>query len=159
MNKISIKAILISLIIFSAASTALAGYNITRMTTIVDDYNGSYTVTKSGRLDNQVFSGTSITEFSDFHPFPSKDEASLTGTLSKTIDINEGRLTSSDAQLTLNHADTTLNISFTDLVYEINEGVVTISGEVTANEETFDAADLPERLGKLLKRVFYLTRK
>ena len=159
MNKINIKAILTSLIIFSVVTTAHAGYNITRMTTIVDDFNGSYTVTKSGRLDNREFSGTSITEFTNFHPFPSKDEASLAGTLSKTIDINGGRTVSSDAQFTLNNTDKTLNISFSDLVYEVYLGVVTISGEVTVNDETYDAADLPPRLAKLLKRVFVLTNK
>lgn len=159
MNKINIKAILTSLLIFSFVTTAYAGYNITRMTTIVDDFSGSYTVTKSGRLDDHVFSGTSITEFSTFHPFPSKDEASLSGTLSKVIDVNDGLSTSSDAQLTMVNADENLNISFTNLMYEVNEGVVTLSGEVTANEETYDAADLPQRLAKLLKRIFYLTRK
>jgi hypothetical protein len=159
MNKINIKAILTSLIILLAITSAHAGYNITRMTTIVDDFNGSYTVTKSGRLNDHVFSGTSITEFTNFHPFPTKDEANLTGTLSKTIDINEGRITSSDAQLALINADNTLNISFTGLVYEISEGIVTLSGEVTVNEETYAAADLPPKLAKLLKRVFSLTRK
>jgi len=158
MNKINFKAILTSLIILTM-STAHAGYNITRMTTIVDDFSGSYTVTKSGRIDEHVFSGTSITEFTNFHPFPTKDEASLSGTLSKVIDINDGLSTSSDAQLTVSNADDTLNISFSDLIYEISEGVVTITGEVTANEETYDAADLPPRLSKLLKRIFYLTRK
>jgi hypothetical protein len=159
MNKINFKTILTSLIILLTMTSAHAGYNITRMTTIVDDFNGSYTVTKSGRLEDHVFSGTSLTEFTNFHPFPTKDEANLTGTLSKTTDINEGRITSSDAQLTLINADNTLSVGFTDLVYEINEGVVTLSGEVTVNEETYDAADLPPRLAKLLKRIFTLTRK
>jgi hypothetical protein len=159
MNKVNIKTILISLIILLAITSAHAGYNITRMTTIVDDFNGSYTVTKSGRLDDHVFSGTSITDFSNFHPFPAKDEASLSGTLSKTIDINDGRTTSSDAQLTLSNVDNTLIISFTDLVYEINQGVVSLSGEVTANEQIYDVADLTPGLKKLLKKVFLLTNK
>lgn len=148
-----------SLVILAFVTVAQAGFNITRMTTIVDDFSGSYTVTNSGRLEDREYSGTSVTEFTNFHPFPAKDEASLTGTLSKTVERGNGHNISSDAVLTLSGPDKTVNISFTGLNHSVEEGEVSLTGEVTVNDETFDANDLPVRLKKLLKRIFFLTRK
>ena len=153
------KTLVISLAIISFVTVAQAGFNITRMTTIVDDFSGSYTVTNSGRLEDREYGGTSVTEFTNFHPFPAKDEASLSGTLSKTVERGNGHNISSDAVLTLTGLDKTVNISFTGLNHVVKDGEVSLTGEVTANDETYDATELPVRLKKLLKRIFFLTRR
>jgi len=159
MNTKLLKNFITTLVFLSFISSAQAGFSITRMTTIVDDFSGSYTVTNSGRLQDREYSGTSVTEFTNFHPFPAKDEANLTGTLSKTVERGNGRSISSDAVLTLTGTDNTVNISFTGLNHVVKDGEVSLTGEVTANDETYDANDLPVRLKKLLKRIFFLTRR
>ena len=56
------KILKISLIICSwllVSSAVQAGFDLTRMTTVVDDLSGSYTVSKNGRLDDMQFTGTS----------------------------------------------------------------------------------------------------
>lgn len=160
MNKVNFKTIAILLTVFLLTSTAQAGFDITRMTTVVDDYKGSYTVTKSGRRDELEFSGTTIAEFSSFHPFNDNADANISGTLSKTITKIEGtRTTVSDAQLTFIAPEKTLNIAFTDLTVIFVEEGITITGEVSVNDETFPADDLPPKLAKLLKRIFKLTRR
>ena len=159
MNTKEYKSLLTPLALMAFVTCAQAGFNITRMTTIVDDFSGSYTVTNSGRLEDKEYSGTSVTEFTNFHPFPAKNEANLSGTLSKTVERGNGHNISSDALLTLTGPDKTVNISFTGLSHVVKDGEMSLTGEVTANDETYDAAKLPARLKKLLKRIFFLTRR
>ena len=160
MNKLYSKTIAILLTVFILSTTAQAGFDITRMTTIVDDYKGSYTVTKVGRREEMEFSGTDVAEFSSFHPFNDNADANISGTLSRTITKVEGtRTTISDAQLVFIRPDNTLNITFNDLTVTFTKEEISIDGEITVNDETFPADDLPPKLAKLLKRIFKLTRK
>jgi hypothetical protein len=159
MNTNFYKALTANLAIIFFVTSAQAGFNITRMTTIVDDFSGSYTVTKSGRLEDREYTGTSVTEFTNFHPFPTKEEANLSGTLSKTVESGNGRSITSDAELVLTGSEKSLNISFTGLSYIIENGVLNIAGVVTADDVTYDVTELPARLKKLLNRIFFLTQK
>ncbi len=142
------------------AGPAVAGFDITRMTTVVDDLGGSYTVTKSGRLADAQFSGTSLTEFTNFHPGSGEQQATLNGTLSKTVSRSEQqRSTLSDGAFTLTTADDAWDVSFVNLSVVVTEAGVELAGEVTVNEETFVASELPDVVGFILRRVFWLTRR
>ncbi|MFC3193090.1 hypothetical protein ACFODZ_02435 [Marinicella sediminis] len=158
----NIKNLKLTLIITCSllSASAMAGFDITRMTTVVDDFSGSYTVTRSGRLENMNFSGNTLTEFNQFHPGTNDNNAALTGVISKTITRGGGQLnTSADGEFTVSTDDNSHAVSFTGLeVFADADGVV-LSGTVTVNGTDYDAADLPEVLAGLLRRVFWLTRR
>ena len=148
------------LVTFFIASSAMAGFDITRMTTVVDDFSGSYTVTKSGRIDDGVFTGTSLTEFNQFHPGIADSEPTLTGVIATSVTRSEGLLTTiSDGEFNLQRAESTLRVSFENLVVSISEGEVSLVGTVSVNDETIDANELPDLLAAVLRRVFWLTRR
>ncbi len=139
---------------------AMAGFNITRMTTVVDDLSGSYTVTKSGRLEDAQFSGTTLTEFNGFHPGSGENEATLNGTIAKTVSRSEGLYsTLSDGSFNLTSLDNDWDVSFEALSVVITEEGVDLSGDVVVNQETYAVEELPTGLAKLLRRVFWLTRR
>jgi hypothetical protein len=159
----NIKSLKLSLIITCSvliSASAMAGLDITRMTTVVDDLAGSYTVTKSGRLENQSFTGTSLTEFNQFHPAASDSNASITGVISKTVSRGGGELnTTSDGSFTVAGDENSWAVAFTGLNVQADADGVVLSGTVEVNGENYDAADLPEALAGLLRRVFWLTRR
>lgn len=138
----------------------VAGFDITRMTTVVDDLGGSYTVTKSGRLADAQFSGSSLTEFTNFHPGTGEQQATLNGTLSKTVSRSEQqRSTLSDGAFNLATTDDVWDVSFVNLSVVVTEAGAELAGEVTVNGETFLASELPDAVGFILRRVFWLTRR
>ncbi len=141
------------------STQANAGFDVTRMTTVVDDYSGSYTTTKSGRFDESAFLGTSLTEFSNFHLGDNEEAAGLTGTISKEVSRSVGYLqTISDGSLSFVGAENTLDISFEDLTVLFDEEL-TMTGEITVNEEVYDVEDLPVMVAAILKKIFKLTRR
>jgi hypothetical protein len=141
------------------SNQASAGFDVTRMTTVVDDYSGSYTTTKNGRFDDSAFLGTSFTEFSNFHIGGEEDSAGLTGTVSKDVSRSKGYLeTVTEGSLSLVGTENTLEISFDDLSVLFDEEL-TISGDVTVNKEVFDVLDLPPVVAAILRKIFKLTRR
>lgn len=141
-------------------SSSIAGFDITRMTTVVDDLSGSYTVTKSGRMDEGQFAGTSVTEFNSFHPGSGENEAVISGVISKSTQRGEGqRSTVADGSFALSSTKGDLEVSFTGLNIQVSEDGVELAGSIEVNEDTYDAADLPEAVAMVLRRVFWLTRK
>ncbi len=142
------------------ATASMAGFDITRMTTVVDDLSGSYTVSKNGRLDDMQFSGASLTEFNQFHPGSGENEATINGVISKDTSRGNGQLTTtSDGAFTLESKEGLWDVSFSGLLIQASDSGVEMSGTVEVNGEAFDAADLPDNVGKLLRRVFWLTRR
>ncbi|WP_223787107.1 hypothetical protein [Marinicella meishanensis] len=142
------------------ASSAWAGFDITRMTTVVDDQSGSYTVTKSGRLEAGQFTGTSLTEFNDFHPGDGDQEASLTGVVSKQTSRGNGQIsTTADGAFVLASISGSMDVSFTGLNIMADDQGVELKGAVTVNDTTYDAAELPDGVAAVLRRVFWLTRR
>ena len=142
------------------SSHVMAGFDITRMTTVVDDLSGSYTVTKSGRLSDSQFSGTSLTEFNNFHPGQGENEATLSGVISKQTSRGDGQMnTTSDGAFVLESLNGLWDVSFTGLAVQVSEEGVELSGSVVVNEDTYDAAELPEGVAGVLRRVFWLTRR
>ncbi len=141
------------------SNQASAGFDVTRMTTVVDDYSGSYTTTKNGRFDDSAFLGTSFTDFANFHLGQEKDSAGLTGTVSKDVSRSKGYLeTVSDGSLLLIGTESSLEISFDDLSVLFDEEL-SITGEVTVNKEVYDIQDLPPVVAAILKKIFKLTRR
>lgn len=160
MNPKTLKMTIITAFSLLLSATAMAGFDITRMTTVVDDLSGSYTVSKSGRLENMTFSGTTLTEFNNFHPAANDSNAALSGVISKTISRGEGQMnTTADGAFTVTGDENTWQVSFTGLQIHADGDGVDLSGEVEVNGQTHDAADLPEALAGLLRRVFWLTRR
>ncbi len=157
------KILKLSLIMCSwllASSAVHAGFDLTRMTTVVDDLSGSYTVSKNGRLEEMQFTGTSLTEFNQFHPRHEAPEAYIDGVISKVISRGNGSInTVSDGAFQVLSASGEWDVSFTGLQVNANEQGVELTGEVTVNGESFDAAKLPEGLAIMLRRVFWLTRR
>jgi hypothetical protein len=142
------------------AASSWAGFDITRMTTVVDDLSGSYTVTKSGRLDEGQFTGSSVTEFNSFHPGKGENEAVISGVVSKNVSRAEGEInTSADGSFTLNSLKGDWEISFNGLSIAVTEEGVVLSGAVDANGDTYDVNDLPDAVAFILRRVFWLTRR
>jgi len=132
------------------STQANAGFDVTRMTTVVDDYSGSYTTTKSGRFDESAFLGTSLTEFSNFHLGDNEEAAGLTGTISKEVSRSVGYLqTISDGSLSFVGAENTV----------LFDEELTMTGEITVNEEVYDVEDLPVMVAAILKKIFKLTRR
>ena len=161
MKKIYYKFIVALFAVFTFFGTSQAGFDITRMTTIVDDFQGSYTVTNSGRREDMEFTGTELTEFSSFHPMPDNGDVTISGTLSKVIERGEeGLTTSSDGNLVFSNPDNSVNLSFVGLQVIVQEGEEPqISGTVNVNDESFDVAELPEPIRRMLRAVFHLTRR
>lgn len=145
---------------FLWGSAGFAGFDITRMTTVVDDLSGSYTVTKNGRLDEGQFSGTSVTEFNSFHPGAGENEAVISGVITKTSSGGAGKVnTTADGSFTLNSPVADWEVSFTGLQINVSEDGVSLEGSIEVNGDLFDAADLPEAVARVLRRVFWLTRR
>ncbi len=156
----TIKATLVICSSLFIATASMAGFDITRMTTVVDDLSGSYTVSKSGRLDDMQFTGTSLTEFNQFHPGSGENDATINGVISKDSSRGDGQLTtSSDGAFTLESKEGVWDVSFSGLLIQASDAGVEMSGSVDVNGETYDAAELPENVAKLLRRVFWLTRR
>ncbi len=105
----SIMSTILLLATFFLVSSAMAGFDITRMTTIVDDLSGSYTVTKSGRIDAGEFTGTALTEFNNFHPGMAENEATLNGVIAKSVVRSEGlKVTIADGEFSLQRDEASL---------------------------------------------------
>lgn len=161
----NIKQVLLGMALTGLIATpALASFNITRMTTVVDDFSGSYTVTTTSTMEEGGVEGVAQAEFNNFHP--RGENATLSGTLMDEFERSEGSVESSaSADLAMNGSNPetgearSLSVSFQDLRVERNPEGVEISGEVTVNGEVFDANDLPERVGGFLRRVFWLIRR
>lgn len=83
------------------------------------------------------------------------------GTLSKVIERGEGGLTtSSDGNLVFSNPANSANLSFEGLQVIVQEGEEPqISGTVNVNDESFDVAELPEPIRRMLRAVFHLTRR
>jgi len=153
------KPIVLLLTTLLLSMQANAGFDVTRMTTVVDDYSGSYTTTKSGRFDENAFLGTSLSEFSNFHLGDNEDAAGLTGTVSKNVSRSLGYLeTVSDGSLSFVGSENTLEISFENLSVLFDEEL-TMTGDITVNEEVYDVEDLPTIVAGILRKIFKLTRR
>lgn len=151
------KAVLITMMLIS--NMAWAGFDVTRMTTVVDDNNGSYTVTTSGRLTEGQYSGNSVTEFNQFNP-GGENEASINGIINKQNNRMAGQLSVlADGDFTVSSAKGDWDVMFTALSVSASEAGVSLTGTVTVNKESYDASDLPENVAVLLRRVFWLTRR
>ncbi len=158
LNKLTSTVVLAATLLIS--SQAMAEFDITRMTTVVDDLYPSYTVTKSGRLEDSQFTGTSLTEFNQFHPGQGDNEASISGVISKQTSRGDGKInTTSSGNFELESINGSWNVSFTDLSILASEIGVELTGSVMVNDETYDAAELPEGVARMLRRVFWLTRR
>lgn len=159
MKKIHIKLATVLFTVFSIFSNAHAGFDITRMTTVVDDFQGSYTVTNSGRRDDGEFAGTELAEFTNFHPLPDNADVSMVGTLSKVMERGDGNIeTTADAEMIFSGPEETVNISFESLEISGNrETGISLDGIITVNGEDFAAGDLPAFVRNLLKTLFKLT--
>ncbi len=156
----TIKATLVICSSLFVATASMAGFDITRMTTVVDDLSGSYTVTKSGRLEEAQFTGNSLTEFNQFHPGNGENEAAINGVISKQTSRGGGKLsTTADGAFNLESLNGLWDVSFTGLAIQASDAGVELSGAVEVNGETYDAADLPDDVAGLLRRVFWLTRR
>jgi len=142
------------------STQSLAEFDISRMTTVVDDFSGSYTVTKSGRLNESQFSGTSLTEFNDFHPGAGENEATVSGFISKQTNRSAGLLnTTAEGGFAIESNNGIWDVSFTGLIIEFSDSSAEIIGSVTVNGDVFDVGDLPAGVAKTLRRVFWLTRR
>ncbi len=135
------------------ASTTLAGVDITRMTTVVDDSGGSYTTTTQVRVEQESREGTSVAEFSNFRA--DGERAGISGTISDIFEKSPSQSSSVvDGELVLGGTEQTLEISFDDLIVTRADGEVTIEGEIVANGETYATDELPQGLAKVLRRLF-----
>lgn len=142
------------------AVTSWAGFDITRMTTVVDDLSGSYTVTKDGRLNEGQFTGTRVTEFNSFHPGVGENEAVISGLISKSINRGAGQInTLANGGVTLTSQNGEWDVSFTDLDIQVSDNGAELTGTVAVNGDSYDAADLPDDVAYVLRRVFWLTRR
>jgi len=141
------------------STQASAGFDVTRMSTVVDDYSGSFTTTKNGRFDDSAFVGTSFTEFANFHMGENADTAGLTGTISKNISRSNGYLeTVSEGSLSLISEENALDVSFVNLSVLFDEEL-TITGEITVNDEVYNFQELPPLVAAILRKIFKLTRR
>ena len=77
------------------------------------------------------------------------------------IERGEGGLTtSSDGNLVFSNPANSANLSFEGLQVIVQEGEEPqISGTVNVNDESFDVAELPEPIRRMLRAVFHLTRR
>ncbi len=142
------------------ANQSMAGFDITRMTTVVDDLSGSYTVSKSGRLNDLQFDGTSLTEFNNFHPGLGDNETAITGTVNKQTSRSIGLIsTTADGDFNIESNNGAWDVSFSGLVIEIIDFDVELTGSVLVNGENYDAGGLPAVVARTLSRVFWLTRR
>lgn len=160
MKSIYLKAGLIITANVMMVTPIWAGFDVTRMTTVVDDVSGSYTVTKSGRLDDQQFTGTSLTEFNQFHPGSGDKEANISGVISKQTSRGGGHLnTVSDGNFMLHTVENIWSVEFEGLQVAADEDGVELTGDVLINTESYDVNALPDGVAQLLRRVFWLTRR
>jgi len=157
-NTLRTVLILSSSLLFTSVS--MAGFDITRMTTVVDDLSGSYTINKSGRMNEGAFAGTSLTEFHQFHPNKDDNDVTIDGVISKQVDLDAGQYsTLSNGSFTLESVDDSWGVSFTGLIVEAGETGVKLTGSVVVNDESFEASQLPVVVAKILRRIFWLTRR
>ncbi|MCX7552928.1 hypothetical protein OS175_03465 [Marinicella sp. S1101] len=152
------KTLLLLTILLSSGS-ALAGFDVTRMTTVVDDNNGSYTITTTGRLSEDQYSGSSVTDFNQFKP-GGENEATINGIINKQNNRMAGQLSVlADGDFTINSLKGDWDVMFTALSVSASEAGVSLAGTVTVNKESYDVSDMPEEIAMLLRRVFWLTRR
>jgi len=149
---------MITRLVFSAAllfgtTSTLAGVDITKMTTVVDDFGGSYTTTTQLRAEDGTRNGTSVSEYNNFRA--SEERGGISGTISDVFERTREESTAvAEGALSLSGAEETLEISFEDLVVTRANGEILIEGEITADEITYTGEDLPDRLKRILGRLF-----
>lgn len=155
-----------------AATTASAGFEYTRDTTVRDELNGQFRMTAAGTIGDE--DGTRLAEgrYINFHP---RNDASavLDGTVTREA-IRDGELVTISYDGTLSHTATatgngsgngngnpqtrTTVIAFTDLTVERAEEGVTVSGQVTVNGQTVDASALPRPIKAIIVNALRLFR-
>ena len=163
----SINTLVIGSIFALCSGPALAGFDVTRMTTVVDDFAGSYTVTTSSRLEPETSTvGIAQADFSSFHL--RGESGTLNGFIVDEFERQPGSVESTaSGNLTFERAAdpengseaSTLTLGFEGLRAERGENGVEISGAVSVNGEVFDADELPGKVGGLLRRLFWLIRR
>ncbi len=162
-----LKTILASAL-FIVASTAQAGFEYTRDTTVRDELNGQFRMTAAGVIGEEDGSRLAEGRYTNFHP---RNEATnvLDGTVTREA-FRDGDMVavSYDGNLTLTTAATgngsgnpqsrTTTIAFTDLTIERAEEGVTISGSVLVNGQSVDAAALPRPIKAVIVNALRLFR-
>ncbi len=157
----TLKTLALGSLLLCLALPSFAGFDVTRMTTVVDDFGGSYTVTTLSRLevgDAVSTAGSAEAAFSSFHL--RGEDASISGVMSQDFDREVGDLSSvTSAELALSGKEGTLTIAFTDLLVDVIDGEIVITGDVTINGTTVDVNDLPDGLAGLIRRLFRTLRR
>ena len=163
---------LIASALLIAASTASAGFEYTRDTTVRDELNGQFRMTAAGVIGEE--DGTRLAEgrFINFHP---RNEATnvLDGTVTREA-IRDGDMVTVSYDGSLTHTaaapgngsgsgngnpqSRTTTIAFTDLTVERAEEGVTIAGSVLVNGQSVDAAALPRPIKAVIVNALRLFR-
>ena len=80
--------------------------------------------------------------------------------MTQDFDREVGDLSSvTSAELALTGKEGTLTLAFTDLLVDVVEGDIEITGEVTVNGNTVDVSELPDPLAGLIRRLFRTLRR
>lgn len=147
-----------------AASTASAAFEYTRETTVRDDLGGRFQLSAAGTFGDGDSTRVAEGRYLGFHP---RNEAGsvLDGAITREA-VRDGDLVSVtyDGSITLTttaagSAPRATAIAFTDLAVErAPEEGVTITGALTVNGRTIDAADLPRPVKAILVRALRMFR-
>ncbi|MBD8526475.1 hypothetical protein [Pseudomarimonas arenosa] len=147
-----LKQTLLALMIGAASMTAQA-LTIERSTTISDDFGGYATIQSSGVVGEQSGLRVANAEFVNFHPRSEQSEVS--GSVQREV-LRDGELVSVsyDGSLQLSGQRdgqaNELSIEFTDLRIERGEESADLSGTLSLNGNSIDAAEAPQAVRAVL---------
>lgn len=154
------RVLALALVSLLAAGNARADFTLTRDTTLADGYGGQLTSHTDGTLSPEAGERNTVVTFNQFHP--NRQEIFVDGTITRAFErvdesvsrIFSGSISITNSQLAADQPGALTQISFTDLSIVRDENGISLSGTLQINDRTIDAAEAPNAVKRILRRLF-----
>jgi len=148
----------VALIALLAAGSARADFNLTRETTLGDDFGGQFHALTQGTLGSEAAERTTVATFSNFHPRAAT--SSVDGQIKRHFQrVDEDALREYNGNLTITSTGEEgseprlLTLGFESLTVLRGDDGASLSGTLLVNGNSIDAAQAPGTVKRILLRL------
>ncbi len=141
-----------------AAGSARADFDLTRETTLADDFGGQFHALTQGTLGSEAAERTTVATFSNFHPRAAN--SSVDGQIERRFQrIDEDAQRVYNGALTITSAGEegseprVLTLAFESLTVVRGDDGASLSGTLVVNGNSIDAAQAPGAVKRILLRL------
>lgn len=141
-----------------AAGSARADFELTRETTLVDDFGGQFHALTQGTLGSEAAERTTVATFSNFHPRAAN--SSVEGQIERhfqRVDEDAQRVYNGSLTITSSAAEgaepRVLTLGFESLSVVRGDDGASLSGTLVVNGNSIDAAQAPAAVKRILLRL------